>query len=313
MDMNNKVDLPFHHYNETYKFVNIDEGHPVLSIDPDFPFIMTQFDIMDLRAQTASPHRHDYYEIIFVEDGAGQHIIDYESYEIKPPVFYFLSKGQIHFWKLKKPLKGEVILFPREFLIPSASDFNQESDLLTFNGLSKAPYVCIEGEHLPKTVELLNDIKEEFLRKTDSNISILRAYIHILLVKLFRDYAKEQPTNILNASNSMVRQFRQLVSENYLKVRSVQQYADMIGVSATHLRDTVKNITGYSPGQLIRQEIIFEAKRKLANTELTTAQIGYSLNFEDASYFSRFFRRETGNPPSLYRDQIREKYKIKLE
>ena len=310
--MHKKEDIPFHYYSETYKNVNITDGQPVLSIDPTFPFLMTQFDIMNDTAQAEFPHRHDYYEILFVEDGSGKHIIDYEPYEIKPPVFYFLSKGQIHFWKLKKPLSGKAILFPREFLIPPATAFNQEGDLAIFNGLSKAPHVYINDDNLPKIHELLTNIKEEFSRKSEKSLSMLRAYVHILLVTLFRIYAKEQNENILDTSNAMVRQFRQLVSENYLTLRSVQEYADLIGISATHLRDTVKDITGYSPGQLIRQELIFEAKRKLANTELTTAEIGYTLNFEDTSYFSRFFRRETGKSPSRYREDIRKKYQITL-
>lgn len=311
--MLNKDDIPFHHYSETYKYVNIMDGHPVLSIDPSFPFVVTQFDIMHDRAQAHSPHRHDYYEILFIEDGSGEHIIDYEPYEIKPPAFYFLSKGQIHFWKLNKPLSGKVLLFPREFLIPPAEKKdNYEDDLLIFNSLSNAPYVCINDENAPKIHEIFSNINEEFLRKSECSLSILRAYVHILLVSLLRIYAKEQPTNILDTTNTMVRKFRQLVSENYLTVRSVQEYADMIGISTTHLRDTVKDITGYSPGQLIRQEIIFEAKRRLANTELTTAEVGYTLNFEDTSYFSRFFKRETGKNPSNYREEVRKKYQIKL-
>ncbi|WP_372751502.1 hypothetical protein [Labilibaculum sp.] len=81
--MNDKEDLPFHHYTDTYKKVNIMDGHPVLSLDPNFPFAMTRFGIMDNESQTGIPHRHDYYEILFVEEGLGQHIVDYESYEIK--------------------------------------------------------------------------------------------------------------------------------------------------------------------------------------------------------------------------------------
>jgi AraC-like DNA-binding protein/quercetin dioxygenase-like cupin family protein len=309
--MNKKKDLPFHHYSETYKYVNINDGHPVLSIDPNLPFVVTQFGFMHNRAQTKIPHRHDYYEMLFVEEGSGQHIIDYETYEIKAPVFYFLSKGQIHFWKLKNALKGKVLLFPREFLIPPAEkQFNYEDDLVIFNTLSKAPYVCIDNENLPKIHELLTNISEEYSKKSQCSLSVLRAYTHILLITLLRIYAKEQPTNILDNTNTMVRKFRQLISENYLTIRSVQEYADLIGISATHLRDTIKTITGYSPGQLIRQEIIFEAKRRLANTELTTAQIAYALNFEDTSYFSRFFKRETGKSPSTYREEIRKKYKI---
>lgn len=308
--MPKKEDIPFHHFSDTYKDVNILDGHPALSIDPNFPFIITQFDLMSQKAQATIPHRHDYYEIIFIEEGAGQHIIDYESYEIKTPAFYFLSKGQIHFWKLEKGLQGKVLLFPREFLIPPATAFNHEGDLAIFNSLSKAPSVNINNANWPKVQGLFKGLNEEFLRKSDSSLSMLRAYVHILLVSLFRIHAKEQSNDILDTTNVMVRKFRQLVSENYLLVRSVQEYAHLIGISTTHLRDTVKNITGYSPGQLIRQEIIFEAKRKLANTELTTAEIGYLLNFEDTSYFSRYFKRETGKTPSNYRKEIRKKYQI---
>lgn len=310
--MHSKEDLPFHYYSETHEYVNITDEHPVLSIDPDFPFVMTQYDLMNVRAQAASPHRHDYFEILFIEDGSGEHIIDYESYEIKPPVFYFLSRGQIHFWKLKKSLKGKVLLFPREFLIPPSTNYNQEGDLSIFNLLSKAPYVCINKNDLPKINEILTNIKEEYSRESNRNLSMHRAYLHILLTNLFRIYTKNQGDDILDNSNKLVREFRQLISENYLTIRSVQAYADMIGVSTTHLRDTVKNTTGYSPGQLIRQEIIFEAKRRLANTDATTAEIGYGLNFEDTSYFSRFFKRETGKSPSNYRKEIRKKYKITL-
>jgi AraC-like DNA-binding protein len=310
--MRNKQNLPFHYYSDTYKNVNINDGSPILNIDTNFPFLMTQFDIMNNTAQAEFPHRHDYFEILFIEGGSGQHIIDYEPYELKSPVFYFLSKGQVHFWKLNEPLKGNAILFPREFLIPPATGFNQEGDLAIFNTLSKAPYVCIDDERLPKVQGIFNRIKEEFSRETDRNLSVLRAYIHILLVNLFRFYAEEQSEDITDNSNAMVREFRQLVAENYLNVRSVQEYADIIGISTTHLRDTVKEVTGYSPGQLIRQEIIFEAKRQLANTEATTAEIGYGLNFEDTSYFSRFFKRETGKSPSSYREEIRKKYQISV-
>lgn len=310
--LQSKEDIPFHYYSDTHKNVNVSDGTPALNIDSNFPFLITQFDIMNYTAQAAFPHRHDYFEILFVQDSSGHHIIDYEPYEIKSPVFYFLSKGQIHFWQLNRPLSGSAILFPREFLIPPETAYNQEGDLAIFNSLSKAPYVCIDKEQLAEMNDILASIRGEFLRKSDRNLSMLRAYVHILLVKLFRIYALEQKDDFLDNSNAMVRQFRQLVAENYLTLRSVQEYADLIGISATHLRDTVKDITGYSPGQLIRQEIIFEAKRRLANTELTAAEIGYTLNFEDTSYFSRFFKRETGKTPSKYREDIRRKYRISV-
>jgi len=307
-----KEEIPFHHYSETVKYMNTIDSESGLCLYQDFPFILTQFEIIGDKAQATFPHRHDHYEIIFLEDAAGEHIIDCESYQIKSPVFYFLSKGQIHFWKLHRPLIGTAILFPREFLIPPTAALDQGGDLTLFNGLSTASHLYIKDKHLPNIREQLHHIKEEYLRKTDRDLSMLKAHIHILLVSLFRIYAEEQNEPILNNSNAIVRQFRQLVAENYLQIRSVQEYANLIKISSTHLRESVKRVTGYSPGQLIRQEIIFEAKRKLANTHFTTAEIGYSLHFEDTSYFSRFFKRETGESPSNYRKEIRKKYQITL-
>lgn len=90
----------------------------------------------------------------------------------------------------------------------------------------------------------------------------------------------------------------------------MQDYAAKIGISASHLSDTIKAVTGVSPGHIIRQEIALESQRLLAHSQLTAAEIGYRLNFDDPAYFGRFFKRECGQSPSAFRYQIREKYQI---
>jgi AraC family transcriptional activator of pobA len=43
-------------------------------------------------------------------------------------------------------------------------------------------------------------------------------------------------------------------------------------------------------------------------TNEPAASIAESLGFEDASYFSRFFRRETRVSPARFRTEIRKKH-----
>ena len=39
---------------------------------------------------TNKPHRHDFYDILFVTEGSGTHTIDFHTYEVKPcSVFFF--------------------------------------------------------------------------------------------------------------------------------------------------------------------------------------------------------------------------------
>lgn len=63
------------------------------------------------------PHRHKFYEVMYLTGGKGDHIIDFETYEHRPPALYFLSPGQIHFWELSEKIEGYVFLSVK--LLPS--------------------------------------------------------------------------------------------------------------------------------------------------------------------------------------------------
>jgi AraC family transcriptional activator of pobA len=56
---------------------------------------------------------------------------------------------------------------------------------------------------------------------------------------------------------------------------------------------------------LIHARIITEAKRNLIFGDLSVEQIAFSLGFTDAAYFTRFFRREVGEVPSVFRVKAR--------
>jgi AraC-like DNA-binding protein len=58
---------------------------------------------------------------------------------------------------------------------------------------------------------------------------------------------------------------------------------------------------GISAGELIRDRILLEAKRLLINLDLTISEIAYQLNFSDNSYFTKFFKKYTGQKPDEFR------------
>ena len=55
---------------------------------------------------------------------------------------------------------------------------------------------------------------------------------------------------------------------------------------------------------MIKQQIVMEAKRLLAHTNLSVSEIIQHLNMEDLSYFSRMFKHATGLSPSAFREMI---------
>jgi AraC-like DNA-binding protein len=63
----------------------------------------------------------------------------------------------------------------------------------------------------------------------------------------------------------------------------------------------VKDVLGKTAGDIIRDRIAVEAKRLLTNAEMDVKEIAYDLNFEDPSYFTRFFRKNVGTTPEQFR------------
>ena len=155
---------------------------------------------------------------------------------------------------------------------------------------------------------VLRNLADEYRCSAAGRDSVLRAWLQILLIKAQRLYAPQQPGAVPTESAALARRFKQLVAEQFIQERSVPAYARQIGISTGHLHELVKQGTGLTPQQIIRGELVLEAKRLLAHSELTVAEISYRLAFEDPSYFGRFFKREVGSSPGDFRQRIREKH-----
>ena len=82
---------------------------------------------------------------------------------------------------------------------------------------------------------------------------------------------------------------------------SVAELAGQLYVSRGYLRHLFREYSEMSPLRHIVQARIEKAKDLLSDPELTIAQVAARSGFESAYYFSRFFKKATGRPPSRYR------------
>jgi AraC-like DNA-binding protein len=92
-----------------------------------------------------------------------------------------------------------------------------------------------------------------------------------------------------------------MINEYYLSKRSLTDYAQLLNITPKHLTKSVKKATGKTPSELITDKLVLEAKVLLKNTSLSVSEIAYQLNFEDPTYFNRFFKKQTSQTPSLFR------------
>jgi AraC-like DNA-binding protein len=91
---------------------------------------------------------------------------------------------------------------------------------------------------------------------------------------------------------------------DYKRNRKVENYAQIIGITAKHLAHVIKKTTGKYPSEWMDNYVLLESKRLLRSTDLSIQDISYDLNFSTPSHFGKFFKNQTGMTPKKFRDSI---------
>ena len=111
-------------------------------------------------------------------------------------------------------------------------------------------------------------------------------------------------SQIISYDKELARKFRQLVELHYRKHHNVSDYANMLNITPKNLNKKIVSEKQVAPSIIIKQRIILQAKRLLANTTLSIKEIADYLGYEDYSYFVRFFKSQTGLPPLSFRNAL---------
>ncbi len=85
--------------------------------------------------------------------------------------------------------------------------------------------------------------------------------------------------------------------------RSVNELAEISGMSRSAFVSRFSNLVGVSPRQYMLELRIQEARLMLSDTALTLAEISTHVGYDAPESFSRAFKRETGETPQQYRER----------
>ncbi|WP_422770292.1 AraC family transcriptional regulator [Plantactinospora sp. WMMC1484] len=102
---------------------------------------------------------------------------------------------------------------------------------------------------------------------------------------------------------------RHEVERSYGQTRRVEDYADRLECSVRTLTRACLAATGRSAKQLIDDRVALEARRLLAATDLSVADVGRRLGFPEPTNFGRFFHREVGHSPGAFRAGLTDRHR----
>ena len=270
-------------------------------------FAMGRIANMSNVVRTPIPHRHTFYEIFWITAGSGSHIIDFEPYPVRPNMLYFISPGQVHSWGVESPTDGYALLFTEDFLPISPIALG---DFDFFRHINRHPMLEILAEHAEPFNDTCQHLLREYQGQGFGRLAILQSHLRILLVYAQRHYPQSGLNVRLPAAALLAEAYLRLIDLHFSQKKQISEYASILGVTPSHLTDVTRELLGVPASELLYRRLVLEAKRMLAYSEQTISEISFSLNFDDPSYFTRFFRRESGLTPTDFRRSIREKYQL---
>lgn len=237
-----------------------------------------------------APHRHvDLHQFFLLTAGRAEVTVDGRTLEMALPVLVSVPRNAVHGFLFAQGTEGIVITLP-------VAEFPD-----TFGG-RLGRWCSVEADADIRAVAAT--LADEHRGRAFGREPMLRALVEQLAVQVARRVAVGDAPE--PAASAKMLALDALVQQNLRHRWRVSDYAAALGMTPTHLTRVTHAATGLSASRYIERLLFQEARRRLAYTRASVADVGYTLGFEDASYFSRAFRRHCGRSPNAYRRQFRQ-------
>jgi AraC family transcriptional regulator, transcriptional activator of pobA len=265
---------------------------------PFHMFELTRVMVEEIRSRPGNPHRHEYEELLIITKGEPENMIDFFTEKVKAPVVIYVAQGKVHEFVPDPQTRGWCIRYRNDF-IPE-SNFHFYSSYLDRITFPFDPGAC--RQQIGILCEL---ILFEYQQKPEA-ASIYRHLFNALLAKLEAEGEHHLPVECENKSPRQIafQSFLTILENNFTRDEGVGFYADKMNTSVRNLNILCTKVFGKSVSEIIETRKLIEARRLLLGTEMTVSEVGFSLGYNEKSYFSRVFRKKTGLTPTEFRTTV---------
>ncbi len=271
--------------------------------------VKTMEEVYDLRQGAADhPHRHDYYTILLVKQANGVHKIDFKDYPMKGPEVFFIAPGQMHQVIEEGRSVGYIITFSKDFLVQNGVNECFVIDINLFREYGDAPSLGLNASKYLELEGHVNNMLTCLSGPSRFRLEAVSAHLKLFLITCNDAMPAPDTSNTQQYQTSveLLRKFKLLVEQHYRNNHQVRFYAEQLSITSDYLNKVIKGSIGVSAKDYILDRLLVEAKRELIYSGASSKEIGYNLGFSDPAYFSSFFKKQTGQSITDYRNENRK-------
>lgn len=247
------------------------------------------------------PHVHpDHVQVLWLKDGGAQFTIEGETLEAGPGTLVVQPAGALHEILFEPGTEGRVITAAVSYVEGVARDDPRLVAITRTPGAYPIPADNPCAATVPAFFEQI--LTEASWEAPGRHMAIRGCFLNILvlLLRLSEQRLDNEPSR-RDRDFELVTRYRATLEGHFRDKKTLAFYARELGVSTQRLNAAYKLRAGRTASEVLHDRILIEAKRCLLYTEMTVAEIGHSIGYDDPAYFNRFFSQRVGIPPGSYR------------
>lgn len=155
-----------------------------------------------------------------------------------------------------------------------------------------------------RLIAYCSSLSPYFNDPSQTNPSLLRLKVMELMYNVM-DCSKNILRQMLQLKQPVKTDIHRVVEENYTSPISLEELAYLSGRSLSSFKRDFKSIYNTTPAKWIREKRLLKARQMLQSSQMSIADVAYSLGFENPTHFSRIFKQQYGISPIsvVYRGQ----------
>jgi len=220
------------------------------------------------------------------------------------PAMVWIPAGSAEYLEVSAGATAELLQLRagvwHRYLPPSA-----EAAYLALEGAGGIMALPVEPDLVTTMARSIAAIAAEIASPARSGAaSIMSAELTLCVLRFWRLFAGDSDRDEEGSSAEILSRFRRLLEERYQQHLRVGDYAKLLGMTPDRLHALCSRELKRSPSELIQQRVVKEAATRLEAGAVAVKQIAFALGFKDTAYFSRFFRKHTGEAPGVWRRRV---------
>lgn len=245
------------------------------------------------------------YELDFYVSGNRTMIVNDNKYSVgcnsvifRKPGDYAVSTGSYNCYCLTLDFshkKNNPVMPKREDPRKDPTSSIQE---ISPNPLLDAIPTHFVTSHPNEYIHIFDKLCYSYQSGEEENLILLNRLFFLILSDTY--YIQEQ-THAINSDNIILSKTYHYIQENFSKPIKIKDLAQNVALSESYFIKTFKKLTHITPIDYLISIRISNAKRYLSESMLSVVEISDICGFNDAAYFSYYFKKKTGMTPSQYR------------